>query len=264
MKNVLIVGKNSYIGKNLKKKLQGYFKDYLVDSITVKDDYWKYKDFSKYDVVVHLSAIVHKKEKNESEELYNKVNCDLATQVAEKAKNAGVPQFVFMSTMAVYGEEGNLLKEIVINKNTKENPKTFYGTSKLLAEKNILKLKDNNFKVTIIRPPMVYGENCPGNYIKLEKLALKVPVFPYIENQRSMIHINKLCDYIKLYIDNCLEGIFLPQDDNYVNSSLLVKEIGAKNGKYIHLSKFLGFIIKTFLKDLSIVKKIFGNLVYEK
>jgi len=264
MRNILITGHNSYVGRNLKNYLSKWPNEYAVDGISVRDDSWKKIDFSKYDIIYHVAAIVHKKETREMKIIYDKVNKDLPIEIATKAKKEGTKQFIFLSTMAVYGEDGNLDKNVVIGKKTETNPKTYYGSSKLLAEIELGKLNDSKFKVVILRPPLIYGSNCSGNYAKLEKLAKIVPIFPMIDNYRSMLNIEKLNEYVKEYIDNELEGLFLPQDDQYVNTSLLVEKIANRNGKKIYLSKSLGFIVKLVGKKINLVQKIFGNLIYEK
>lgn len=264
IKNILITGKNSYIGTSLERLLMREPDKYKVDTVDMKDGSWKEKDFSSYDVVFHVAAVVHQKEQPEMKELYFKVNRDLPIDVAKKAKVDGASQFIFMSTMAVYGEEGKLGQEVVINRNTSVNPKNFYGVSKIEAETELKKLNDDSFSVVVLRPPMVYGPNCPGNYARLEKLAVKSPIFPYIENKRSMLHIDKLCQSVKEYIDEEAQGVYLPQDDEYVNTSLMVKELAEKNGKSIHLSKTAGIVIKLIGKRINLINKVFGNLVYEK
>lgn len=264
MKNILIAGKNSYIGTSLENWLMREPDQYKVDTVNMKDGSWKEKEFNIYDVVFHVAAVVHQKEQPKMKELYFKVNRDLPIEIAKKAKKAGVSQFIFMSTMAVYGEEGKLGQEVVINSNTPVNPKTFYGVSKVEAESELDKLNDVSFSVVVLRPPMVYGPNCPGNYARLEKLAVKSPIFPLIDNKRSMLHIDKLCQLVKEYIDEEVQGLYLPQDDEYVNTSLMIKELSEKNGKSIHLSKTAGIIIKLIGKRINLINKVFGNLVYEK
>jgi len=264
MKKILITGKNSYVGTSLKKYLSQLPDIYKIDTISLRDGGWKKKDFSCYNVIYHVAAVVHKKEKPEMESLYYKVNRDLPIELATKAKNEGIKQFIFISTMAVYGNDGEIDENIVIGKDTLTNPKTYYGKSKLSAEIELNKLNDDKFKVVILRPPMIYGPNCTGNYSRLEKLALKVPIFPMINNQRSMLHIDRLSKYVKGYIDDEIGGLFLPQDEQYVNTSLLVKKIAKDNDKKMYLSKVLGFIVKLVGKRISLVRKVFGNLVYEK
>jgi UDP-glucose 4-epimerase len=264
MKRVLITGKNSYIGTSLKKWLQKEPEKYIVDSIDLRDELWNAKNFSLYDTVFHVAAIVHKKEKTEMRDIYFKVNRDLSIEVAKKAKDSGVKQFIFMSTMAVYGENGMISKKVVINKHTPINPKTLYGISKAEAEKAISELNDDKFSVVVLRPPIVYGNNCSGNYALLEKLATKIPIFPLIDNERSMIHIDKLCQNLKYYIDTDSFGIYLPQDDKYINTSTLIKELALLKGRNIILSKTLGNIIKLFGNRIQLLNKVFGNLTYER
>lgn len=264
LRKILITGKKSYVGTNLKKWLTQWPDKYSVDSISLRNDEWKNKDFSKYDVLFHTAAIVHKKEKREMEDIYYKINRDLTIEVAKKAKEEGVKQFIFMSTMAVYGQEGKIGEEVIITRKTKPSPKTYYGKSKLEAEFELNKLSDDKFSVVILRPPMIYGPNCPGNYAKLKKLALITPVFPMINNRRSMLYIDKLCQYVKEYIDDEVEGVFLLQDDEYVNTSLLVKKIAEENGKKIYLSKSMGWMIKLFGKRVNLINKVFGNLIYDR
>jgi len=264
MKKILIIGKNSYVGKSLESWLGDDSDRYTLDSISVRDDSWRRKDFSDYDVVFHVAAMVHQKERPEMENLYYEINRDLPVEVAKRAKEAGVKQFIFMSTMAVYGEEGRIDQEVVITRETRPNPKTFYGKSKFEAECELQKLSNEGFKIVITRPPMIYGPNCPGNYGKLEKLAKKIIVFPMIQNERSMIHIDELCKCLKVYIDINAEGIFLPQDNQYVNTSILVKKLAEESDRKIYLSKFLGWLIVVFMrKRPKVIKKVFGNLVYD-
>ena len=187
MKKILITGKNSYIGNSLVRWLGYYHNRYSIDSISLKSDDWKKKKFSEYDVVLHVAGIAHIKETKENEGLYYKVNRDLTYEIAQKAKTEGVKQFIFLSSMSVYG-----IMEGVISADTPLKPNSAYGKSKLEGEKLIENLHDASFTVAILRPPMVYGNNCRGNYTKLAALALKTPVFPKVDNKRSMIYIDNL------------------------------------------------------------------------
>jgi UDP-glucose 4-epimerase len=236
----------------------------MVDTITVKDDSWKIYDFSRYDAVFHVAGIVHLKEKPEMENLYFSVNRDLALEVAKKAKLSGVRQFVFMSSMSVYGLEGKIGEPVVITKDTPCHPNTFYGRSKYEAEQELQKLNDESFKVAIIRAPMIYGPNCPGNYERLRKLVLRTPVFPLIENERSMLFIDNLCECIRLLLHNKLQGLFCPQNVEYVNTSEMVKLIAMVYGRSIYITNIFSPIVKLLGNKMNVINKVFGNLVYEK
>ena len=185
---------------------------------------WKYKLFSSYDVIYHIAAIVHVKE-NDTEKYFS-VNRDLAVEVAKKAKAEGVKQFIFLSTMGVYGKETGF-----INESTKPNPKTPYAHSKLEAESLLSELADDTFKVATLRPPIVYGKDCRGNYPRLAGMALKLSLFPKVKNERSMIFIDNLSEFVRLVMDKELSGLFFPQNKEYVNTTELVQLIAKVHGK---------------------------------
>ncbi|MBY0158842.1 NAD-dependent epimerase/dehydratase family protein [Cytobacillus oceanisediminis] len=257
MKRILITGENSYVGISIDKWLRNYPEKYLIDSISLRNDSWKEKDFSKYDVVLHVAGIAHIKETKDNAESYYKVNRDLAYEVAQMAKGEGVKQFIFLSSMSVYGIESG-----VIDKNSPLKPKSNYGNSKLQAEKLIESLSDEVFRVSIIRPPMIYGKGCKGNYSRLAKLALKIPVFPDIKNKRSMIYIDNLCEFVRLLIEDYCEGLFFPQNDEYVCTSEMVKLIARINGTHVQMTKVFNSFLRLVRHDT--VNKVFGDLVYDK
>lgn len=259
MKKILITGADSYIGTSFEKYIsENFSEDYTVDTVDMIGDNWREKDFSKYDTIFHVAGIAHIKETKENAEIYYKVNRDIAIETAKKAKYEGVKQFVFLSTMSVYGIETG-----VITKETLPCPKNNYGKSKLQAENEILLLADNSFKICIIRPPMVYGAGCKGNFQSLLKLAKKSPVFPKINNKRSMIYIDNLSSFVKLCIDNELYGIYTPQNREYVNTYVMVKIIAKRLNKKIYFSVLLGLAIFLIRPFISIAKKGFGTLIYE-
>ncbi len=262
MKKILITGKNSYVGKSLEKWLRNYPDRYFIDSISLRDDSWKKKDFSNYDVVFHVAGIAHVSSDPKMEDKYYKVNRDLTIETAKKAKVEGVKQFIFMSSIIVYGDSTRDKK--VIDKNTVPSPSNFYGNSKLQAEEGIKSLEGENFKVAIIRPPMIYGKDSKGNYPKLSKAAKRLPLFPDVNNKRSMLHIDNLSEFIRLLIDYEDSGLFFPQNSEYVRTSEMVKIIAAVNGKKIKLSKVFNPILHLMGFKVAIINKVFGNLVYEK
>ena len=258
MKRILITGANSYIGISFEKWVSRWPDDYYINTVDTQKD-WSKTSFAQFDIVLHVAAIVHQNEKKQKTETYYKVNCELAYEVALKAKEEGVKQFVFLSTMGVYGKyEGN------IDSKTEPNPKTHYAKSKLMAEDKIKSLENKNFKVTILRPPLVYGKNCKGNYTRLSRLALKTPVFPKIKNRRSMIHIDNLCECIRLLIDEQEQGIFFPQNSAYVNSTEMVARIAEIHHKKVHLTKLFNPLINLLTKYMIVCQKVFGSLIYDQ
>lgn len=261
MKNLLITGKNSYIGTSLENWLMREPDKYKVDTIDMKDELWKEKDFSKYDVVFHVAGIAHVSSDPKMEELYYKVNRDITIETAEKAKAEGVRQFIFMSSIIVYGDSSS--NKRVIYNNTVPTPSNFYGNSKFQAEEGIKYLESDDFKIVILRPPMIYGKGSKGNYLKLANMAKKIPIFPDINNERSMLHIDNLCEFIKAMIDYKETGIYFPQNKNYVKTSELVKTIADIHGKKIWMTRIFNPVLRLMF-GIRIVNKVFGNLVYEK
>lgn len=270
MKNILITGANSYIGTSFEKYMKDYT-DYRIDTLDMRDPECKKHDFSQYDVVFHVAGIAHADVGHISEErkqLYYKVNTDLTIETAKVAKKAGVRQFIYMSSIIVYGESAPIGKKKVITKETKPSPANFYGDSKLQADLGLQSLSDDKFKVCILRPPMIYGPDCKGNYLQLSKLAKRIPVFPNIKNERSMLFIGNLCIYIKKSIDEEKNGIFFPQNSEYVKTSKMVKEIAKANNKKIYVIRLLNPLVYIAShipgKISGLCNKAFGNLVYEQ
>ncbi|GHU58010.1 UDP-glucose 4-epimerase [Clostridia bacterium] len=258
-KKILITGSTSYIGTSLKNYLDSKNRnEYVVRTISLRDEMWHKSDFSKYDVIVHAAAVVHTDEK--SEDIYYSINTDLALKVAQKAKAAGVGQFIFLSTIAVYGN----VKGGIIGASTPKSPATFYGKSKLKAETAIAPLQDDKFKIAILRPPMIYGDGAKGNYPRLARFSRKIPIFPNFDNHRSMLYIGNLCEFIRLLIDNEESGAFYPQNHEYVKTSEMVRMIANANGKKIAFTTIFNPFIKFLVGRVAVFNKIFGTLVYEQ
>ena len=266
MKRILITGANSYIGVSFENHLKKWPEKYCVDTVDMQDQSWKTYDFSGYDAVYHVAGIAHSDSGKISEErakLYYAVNTDLAVETAQKAKAEGVKQFIYMSSAIVYGNSASIVKEKNITRETRPEPANCYGDSKLQAEFGLLPLRDNSFKVVILRPPMVYGRNSKGNYPILSKLAQKLPVFPVVKNQRSMLYIENLVEFVRLMIDNEETGIFWPQNEEYTNTSELVSMIAAAHGKKVLLIPGFGWALKILGRFTGLVDKAFGSLTYD-
>lgn len=271
MKKVLITGANSYIGTSFENWIQKNAPDISVDTMDMIGEAWKNADFSGYDAVFHVAGIAHAdvgKVSDEQKALYYKVNAGLTEECAKKAKAEGVKQFVFMSSIIVYGESAGIGKERVITKDTPLTPANFYGDSKVKAEEAISPLSDKTFKVVILRPPMIYGKGSKGNYPLLAKMARKLPFFPNVQNERSMLYIGNLCKLIACVIEREEEGIFYPQNKDYVNTGDMVKHIAKVKGKNIRLTGLFNPMLKLMGrmggKLGGLVNKAFGNMVYEK
>lgn len=267
MKKILISGANSYIGTSLDKYLAYWPNEYQVDTLDLIQAGWQNKSFIGYDCVFHVAGIAHintRKLTDNQRDQYWKVNADLPYEVAEKAKIEGVGQFIFLSSMSVYGEIGKAKTALVISKETPLEPKDIYGESKLHAEKKLSQLQDGRFSLVILRPPMIYGPGCKGNYPQLSRFARRFPVFPRIDNQRSMLFIDNLCMFVKAIIDDVRNGVFLPQNREYVCVSNLVGLIAREHNKRIILTRLFNPLLKPLIGRIGIITKLFGGIVYAR
>lgn len=267
MKRILITGANSYVGTSVENYLKQWPDKYYVATIDMVDGSWRNKDFSSFDVVYHVAGIAHSdngKISKEKERLYYSVNTDLTVETAKKAKKDGVRQFIFMSSAIVYGNSAPIGKKKLITKDTPVSPANCYGDSKVQAEVGLKKLGDSDFKVCILRPPMIYGKGSKGNFPVLEKFAMKLKFFPYVKNERSMLYIGNLSEFVRLMIENEESGVFWPQNAEYSNTSELVSEIAAAHGRKIVLIHGFTWLLKLMSRFTGLVNKAFGNLSYDK
>lgn len=255
MKRILITGKSSYLANHFRSFLSGN-ENYQIDLISVREG-WKDSDFSSYDVVVHMAGLAHSSPKDDEKEKYYAINRDLAIEVARKAKQDGCAQFVFMSSVIVYGSHHTL-----ITKDTPLCPDNFYGDSKKQAEEGILVLQDENFCVSIVRPPMIYGPGSKGNYRLLSRFSCVTPFFPNVYNERSMLYVDNFCACLKGMIDTGAGGIFLPQNKEIVSTVRLVKEIAKVHHHPLVVLKGLNPFI-SLLRKKSLFNKVFGSLVID-
>lgn len=262
MKRVLITGAASYVGESVRKYITKNSDDISIDVVDTMNDRWKSADYSTYDCVYHVAGIAHVNADPKLEQLYYKVNRDLTIEIATHAKQNGVKHFIFMSSMIVFHESRKLTSE-VLTQDTKPQPNGFYGNSKLQAEYGLEKLADNQFKVCIVRPPMIYGPNSKGNFLRLVSLAKKTPIFPAWHNKRSMLYIDNLSEFIKQAILRELHGIYYPQNKELADTVDIVQYFARKANHKILVSKIFNpllWIGSFFLQPLN---KMFATYYYD-
>lgn len=273
-KKILVTGAGSYIGESFRKYANDYYPNLTIVTLDLLNQDWRLTSFSDYDIVYHVAGIAHAdvgEVSDDTKERYYKVNTDLAIEICEKAKHDGVKMFVFMSSMIVYGDSTPLGVEKVINRETIPVPSNFYGDSKLQADVGVRSLASDDFKVIVLRPPMIYGKGSKGNYPRLAKLAIKLPVFPVVDNQRSMLYIGNLCEFlcqlmsITTFQDNAV--VLIPQNSEWVKTSEMVREIAnIHNKKQYNLGGPLKVLVllgsKVPGKIGKLVNKAFGNSCY--
>lgn len=259
--NILITGAGSYVGTNVENWLKKD-RQFTVDSVDTFGDNWKKADYSQYDVVYHVAGIAHVNADPKMEPLYYKVNRDLTIEVAKHAKEAGVKQFIFMSSQIVFHESQSLKSE-VLTKDTIPNPNGFYGDSKLQAENGLKELECDTFKVCILRPPMIYGPNSKGNFPRLAKLATKTPIFPAWHNKRSMLFIDNLGEFVKQAILRQLSGTFYPQNREQADTVEIIRFFAKKAGHKVWITKLLNPFVWLGSFVLQPINKMFATYYYD-
>ena len=227
---------------------------------------WKNYDYSPFDAIVHVAGIVHRPDCKDWE-LYKRVNTDMPVKIATMAKEQGVKQYIYFSTMGVY-QANKKLGASVVDATTPllSNSSSFYGMSKLMAEEALTKLQEEGFSVAFVRPPSVYGKGCKGGYITgFKKIAQMLPVIPraYENACQSFIYIDNLSECVRLIVENHLGGVFCPQDDEIPNANRLLEVICKGIGKTYRSSRLLGICLQ-LLSFIPLVKKAYGGIEYSR
>ncbi len=249
---LLLTGSSGFVGSYFQSN---YNDIYDIETFSFLKDNLDNLDLTQIDTVIHLSALVHQMGGATKEE-YWRVNVDNTLALAQKAKQSGVKQFIFVSSVKVYGEES----DTPYSETTKCEPIDDYGLSKLEAENRLREMADEGFTVSILRTPIVYGKGVKANILNLVKLVDRVPVLPFggIDNRRSMVYIGNLCDMIDQIGKSGMGGVFLAGDDRPVSTTELIEIIAKAKGKNITLLN-----IPLFPELLKAVKPSFYKRLYE-
>ena len=259
---ILIIGKNSYIGNHFDDWLTKH--NHQVTQLDVLTDEWKSYDYSPFDAIVHVAGIVHQ-QKCQDWELYKRVNTDMPISIATMAKEKGVKQYVYLSTMGVYGVD-KMLSPNIIDQNTPLNPVGMYGKSKLMAEEGLQELQDETFNIACVRPPSVYGKGCRGGYITgFTFIVRKLFVIPnaYEKVKQSFVYIDNLSELVRLIIEKNRQGVFCPQDEKAVSANDLMEAIAKGIGKNYRKSFILGMLVRLF-HFIPLVTKAYGGVEYSE
>lgn len=257
---ILITGAGSYVGTSVERWIKNH-SNHRVDTLDMLKDTWRDADFSIYDVVYHVAGIAHVNAKANMEALYYKVNRDLTIEVAQIAQKAGVKQFIFMSSMIVFHESRSLKPEMITS-DTQPCPNGFYGDSKLQAEKGLHELESDTFKVCILRPPMIYGPHSKGNFPRLIKLAAKTPLFPDFHNQRSMLYIDNLAEFVLQAVERQLSGTFYPQNRELSDTVEIIRYFAKAQNHKVWFAKWLNPFVRLASHFMQPINKMFGTYYY--
>lgn len=261
----MLVGVGGYIGGKFTEYINKNYLDWQVDAVDSMNLKWADADFTGYDAVYNVSGLAHANARQGTEEQYYAVNGQLPIDVAMKAKAEGVPMFVQMSSMVVYGDMSGLGEGKNIFEDTVPAEPTIYGKSKMMAERGLQKLVDETFQVAIIRPPLIYSEYARDNFPRLVNFAKKMPLFPKLKNQQSMIYVDNLCELVHLIIEYNKGGIYYPQQEVYIETSKIVKDIADAVGNKMWQTKIFNPFLKLFSKweKLAFIHKAFGSITYD-
>lgn len=262
---ILIAGKNSYVGTRIRDRLTRAHACDVTEIDLISDAWSQVPDlFHDVDAVVHVAAIVHRPAGAVPWAEYHRANTRLPLEVARRARRAGVCHFVFLSTMGVYQAEKSLPEPFVIDAQTPLGADNYYALSKLEAENLLSSMQSPSFRVSIIRPPSVYGEGCPGNYLRrFVQLADRLPVFPdaFRQSRQGFLHVENLAELVFQILAAGMPGCFMPQDDEGISTVELIRLVAAARGRKIHLSKSLGQALLP-LHNIPLIKKLYGGIVY--
>ena len=265
MKKILITGAGSYVGESVRAYiLKKHHTQFQIDAVDTMGDNWRKADYTQYDVVFHVAGIAHVNADPKMEPLYYKVNRDLTIEIARHAQEAGVKQFIFMSSQIVFHESQSLKTE-VLTAETEPNPNGFYGDSKLQAENGLkaLRAEGGQMKMCILRPCMIYGPNAKGNFPRLAKLATKTPVFPAWHNKRSMLYVDNLAEFVLQAIVRELEGTFYPQNHELADTVEIIRFFAKEAGHKVWITRLLNPFVWLGSFVMQPINKMFATYYYD-
>ncbi len=277
MKKILILGANSYIGTSFENYIyQKYPEDYEIHTISLHGDTWRHENWSSYDSILNVTGKAHadiSKLSEEQKQEYYAINCDLAVETAKKAIEDGAAQYIYLSSIIIYGDSSNSRTPVRITADTKPAPSNFYGDSKWQAEQKLQELFRTAEKTTghtrlvLLRLPMIYGPGCKGNYKTLVKMSQKLPLFPTYHNERSVLHIDHLTEYLRNLVDSGTGGLYLPQDDTCRSTPDMVFELAEAAGRRMYhaawMNPFVRLAFYLLGKPGRLARKAFGTLVID-
>lgn len=254
-KKLVITGATGFIGNHFINDS----KEYAITPISLRTQRPQDLTLTDYDAVIHFAALVHQMQGAPKEE-YLSINRDLTLSFAQKAKDAGVSHFIFISTIKVYGEETTITP---LNETTACHPLDPYGNSKLAAEEGLLKLASEDFTVSIVRIPLVYGEGVKANMLNLIKLCNSLSFLPFggIHNKRSILYVKNLTAFIKILLEQRKFGIFIVSDATPISTTDLIKTIGSALEKKLFLFPLPLFVINLLQRiKPSLHQRLFNSL----
>jgi nucleoside-diphosphate-sugar epimerase len=284
MKNILITGANGFIGSSIVKKLvkNSEFKVRVAvrkNRKVFSQDVEVYENFdisekanwsevlSNIDVVVHCAARVHVMVDKSSDPAseFMKVNTEGTINLAYQAELMGVKRFIYLSTIGVNGYR---TFDRPFKADDNPNPHSYYAQSKLEAEIRLMALsRTSKMAVVIIRPPLVYGPNAPGNFGLLVRIIKKQVPLPFgaIKNKRSFVFLDNLVDLISRCLSHpkAANQIFLVSDNDDLSTTQFLRKLGVAFGKPLLLFPIPMFFLRILSKSIGktkVAQQLFESL----
>ena len=188
------------------------------------------------DAVVHLAGIAHELRGQNSESIYQEMNCAATERLARAALTAGVRRFVFMSSIKVNGERTPIDRPF--RAGDAFHPEDRYARAKRDAERALAHLA-GKLEVAILRPPLVYGPGVRANFLRLIRLVERGLPLPFgaIRNRRSLIYVGNLVDLIvaAATLPAAAGQTLRAADGQDLSTPQLVSEIGNALGTHARL-----------------------------
>ncbi|MNG83413.1 3 beta-hydroxysteroid dehydrogenase/Delta 5--_4-isomerase [compost metagenome] len=278
--SVLVTGANGFVGKAVCEHLLGLgvnvrgavrgnpLASYQVQGSSLTADANWAAQLQNVDVVVHCAARVHVMSDTATDPLaaFRAVNTEGTLNLAKQAANAGVKRFIFISSIKVNGEHTEPGKPF--DEGVQSPPQDPYGRSKYEAEQGLMTLAtEGEMTVTIIRPPLIYGNGVKANFASMVKWVRKgVPLpFAQLNNARSLLALPNLCDFIAKVLEHpaAANQVFLVADPVAVSTSQLLTAIADAEGVPIRLFYIPPGLIRGLGRCLGIdskLQRIYGSL----
>ncbi|MET4390462.1 UDP-glucose 4-epimerase [Bradyrhizobium sp. F1.4.3] len=245
---VLVTGASGFVGRHVVPALvregwsvrravrspEGIADEVVVETIGPDTDWTA--ALEGVDAVVHLAARVHHKHEEHAVQLYRNVNIAGTLHLARCAATAGVRQFIFVSTVLVHGRSND--GRAPFSEDDILTPRGLYGMSKAAAEAGLRTLaRDSDMKISVIRPPLVYGAGAKGNFALLTRavnLGLPLP-FAAIRNHRAFLAVQNLSSFILRRLAHPDPAsnfeIFLVADREQVSTPDFIERLARASGK---------------------------------
>lgn len=261
---VLVTGASGFVGRHVVPTLahagwsvrravrssEGLDDEVVIESIGPDTDWTA--ALEGVDAVVHLAARVHHKHEEHAVQLYRNVNIAGTLHLARSAVTAGVRQFVFVSTVLVHGRSNE--GRAPFSENDILTPRGLYGMSKAAAEAGLRTLaRDSDMRISVIRPPLVYGAGAKGNFALLTRavnLGMPLP-FGAIRNHRAFLAVQNLSSFILRRLTHPEPAsnfeIFLVADTEQVSTPEFIERLAKAAGKNSRLFSMPPDLLSTLL-----------------